>query len=96
MITPTRFWTESAASPLIALFAGCDAVDAASDPVPEKRIYYVVLGIRKMKAIVEAWWVMAFALFWVVVLPVAGLVEIGILVLDSIDRMTTHRVNSAA
>jgi len=49
-----------------------------------------------MKAIVEAWWVMAFALFWVVVLPVAGLVEIGILVLDSIDRMTTHRVNSAA
>ena len=32
-----------------------------------------------MKAIVEAWWVMAFVLFWVVVLPVAGLVEIGIL-----------------
>jgi len=46
-----------------------------------------------MKEIVEAWWVMAFAFFWVVVLPVAGLVEIGILVSD---RITTHRVSSPA
>jgi hypothetical protein len=54
----------------------------------EKRINDAVVGVRKMKAIVEAWWVMAFALFWVVVLPVAGLVEIGILVSDRIDRVT--------
>ena len=71
-------------------------VGAASDPVPKNEFYDVVVGIRKMKAIVEAWWVMAFALFWVVVLPVAGLVEIGILVSDSIDKITTHRVNSPA
>ena len=49
-----------------------------------------------MKAIVEGWWVMSFALFWVVVLPVAGLVEIGIFVSDRIDRITTRRVNSPA
>jgi hypothetical protein len=49
-----------------------------------------------MKAIVEAWWVMAFALFWAVVLPVGGLVEIGILVSDRIDGLTTHRVSSSA
>jgi hypothetical protein len=49
-----------------------------------------------MKAILEALWVMACALFWVVVLPVAGLVEIGILVSDRIDRITTHRVSSSA
>jgi hypothetical protein len=62
----------------------------------EKRINDVVLGTRKMKAIVETCWVMAFALFWVVVLPVAGLVEIGILVSDRIDRITTHGVSSPA
>lgn len=45
-----------------------------------------------MKAIVEALWVMAFVLFWMVVLPVAGLVEIGILVSD---RVTTHGVSSS-
>jgi hypothetical protein len=49
-----------------------------------------------MKAIVETCWVMAFAFFWVVVLPVAGLVEIGILVSDRIDRITTHGVSSPA
>ncbi len=49
-----------------------------------------------MKAIVEALWVMAFGLFWAVVLPVAGLVEIGILVSDRIDRITMHRVSSSA
>jgi hypothetical protein len=49
-----------------------------------------------MKAIVEAWWIMAFALFWVVVLPVAGLVEIGVLVSNRIGRITTHRVSSPA
>jgi hypothetical protein len=46
-----------------------------------------------MKAIVEALWVMAFVLLWVVVLSVAGLVEIGIMVSD---RITTHRVSSPA
>ena len=46
-----------------------------------------------MKAIVEALWVMAFVLLWVVVLSVAGLVEIGIMVSD---RITTHRASSPA
>lgn len=78
----------------MALFGACGAVGAASDPVPKNEINDV--GIRKMKGFVEAWWVMAFALFWVVVLPVAGLVEIGILVSDRIDRITTHRVSSPA
>jgi hypothetical protein len=46
-----------------------------------------------MKAIVEALWVMVFVLLWVVVLPVAGLLEISVMVSDTI---TTHRVNSPA
>ena len=46
-----------------------------------------------MKAIVEALWTMAYGLFWVVVLSVAGLVEIGLLVAERIDRITTHRVS---
>ena len=41
-----------------------------------------------MKTIVETLWVMAFVLFWMVVLPVAGLVEIGIAMSDKVDRMT--------
>jgi hypothetical protein len=49
-----------------------------------------------MKAIVEALWVMAFVLFWMVVLPVAGLVEIGIAISDKVDSITTHRVSSSA
>ena len=49
-----------------------------------------------MKAIVEALWVMLFGLFWAVVLPVAGLVEIGILVSNRIDRITTHGMSSSA
>ena len=46
-----------------------------------------------MKAIVEALWVMAFVLLWVVVLPVAGLLEISVIVSD---RITTHRLSSPA
>jgi uncharacterized membrane protein SpoIIM required for sporulation len=55
-----------------------------------------MVAVKKMKAIVETFWVMAFVLFWVVVLPVAGLVEVGIMMSDKVDRMTTHRVSSTA
>ena len=43
----------------------------------------------------EAFWVMAFILLWLVVLPVAGLVEISLVVSDKIDH-TMHRTSSSA
>ena len=49
-----------------------------------------------MKAIVEALWVILFGLFLGVVLPVSGLIEIGILVSNRIDRITTHGMSSSA
>jgi hypothetical protein len=48
-----------------------------------------------MTAIVEAFWVMAFVLLWIVVLPVAGVVEVGLVVSDKIDH-TVHRTSSSA
>jgi hypothetical protein len=48
-----------------------------------------------MKAIVETFCVMAVGLFWMVVLPVAGLVEVGLVVSDKIDA-TIHRTNSSS
>ena len=48
-----------------------------------------------MKTIVETFWVMAFVLLWLVALPVAGLVEIGLVVSDKIDH-TMHRTSSSA
>jgi hypothetical protein len=49
-----------------------------------------------MKAIVETFWAMTFMLFWIVVLPVAGLVEIGIVMSDKVESIATHRVSSLA
>ena len=49
-----------------------------------------------MKAIVETIWVMTFGFFWLLVLPVAGLVEVGVMISDKVDRMTTHRMSSMA
>lgn len=49
-----------------------------------------------MKAIVEILEATAFLLFWMVVLSVAGLVEIGIVVSDNFDRLAIHRVSSSA
>jgi hypothetical protein len=36
----------------------------------------------------EAFWVMAFVLLWLVVLPVAGLVKIGLEISGKIDNTT--------
>jgi hypothetical protein len=46
-----------------------------------------------MKAIVETVLAVAFALFWMVILPVAGLVEIGIVVSDAFPRIDLQRAN---
>jgi len=48
-----------------------------------------------MKAIVEAFWVMAFVLLWMVVLSVAGLVEVGLVVSDKVEH-AMHRTSSSA
>jgi len=49
-----------------------------------------------MKAIIETLLTVVFVLFWMVVLPVAGLVEIGIVMSDSVDRkIAIHRVSSS-
>ena len=45
-----------------------------------------------MKAVVEAFWVMAFVLLWMLVLPLAGLVEVGVVVSDKIDH-AVHRTS---
>jgi hypothetical protein len=49
-----------------------------------------------MKAIVETMRVMACGLFWLVVLPVAGLLEAGRMMSAKVDRMFTQRMSSAA
>ena len=49
-----------------------------------------------MKAILETIRVMAFGLFWLVVLPVAGLIEAGRMMSAKVDRMFTQRISSAA
>lgn len=49
-----------------------------------------------MEAILETVWVMAFVLFWLLVLPVAGLVEVGLLMSDKVERMATHGMSSMA
>lgn len=40
-----------------------------------------------MKAILETIRVLAFGLFWLVALPVAGLIEVGLMMSEKIDRM---------
>jgi hypothetical protein len=50
-----------------------------------------------MKAIIETLLAVVFVLFWMVVLPVAGLVEIGIVVSDNFDRkIAIHSASSSA
>jgi hypothetical protein len=48
-----------------------------------------------MKAVVEAFWVIAFVLLWMLVLPLAGLVEVGVVVSDKIDH-AVHRTSSSS
>ena len=49
-----------------------------------------------MEAIIETIRVMAFGLFWLVALPAAGVVEVGLMMLDKIGRTGAHRVNATA
>ena len=48
-----------------------------------------------MKAILETIRVLAFGLFWLVVL-VARLIEVDLMMSDKIDRITTHGMSSVA
>lgn len=48
-----------------------------------------------MKTINETFLVTAFALLWLVVLPVAGLIEIGVVVSDKIEALTTRQEGMA-
>jgi hypothetical protein len=49
-----------------------------------------------MEAIIETIRVMAFGLFWLVALPAAGVVEVGLMTLDKIGRTGARRVNATA
>ena len=51
--------------------------------------------IRNMKTINETFLVTAFALLWLVVLPVAGLIELGVVVSYKIEAFTARQARMA-